>query len=49
MGYQVSEAWRLKYHAYDCPTCHAKPGQPCMTKSGYITLGHRTRPINDQR
>lgn len=49
MGYQASEKFSAKYHAAACPTCEARPGQPCVTASGYITAPHKTRPVAEPR
>lgn len=29
-------AWRQAVQQYACPSCHAAPGGPCVTASGYV-------------
>jgi DNA-directed RNA polymerase subunit RPC12/RpoP len=41
--------WRLVLLSYPCPTCGAKPGEPCITTGGRVAAEHADRARNADR
>ena len=43
---KIEEQRRLARYPSDCPVCHVKRGEHCVTSTGKLSHNHKSRPTH---